>query len=82
MTKGKTVTLGPHFDEFVSSQVTAGRFANVSEVVRAGLRLLEDEETKLKALRAALTEGKASGPAAALDWEDLQASLRREYQAA
>ncbi|MFV0390833.1 MAG: type II toxin-antitoxin system ParD family antitoxin [Paludibacteraceae bacterium] len=55
--KNTSISLGNYFDQFVSSQVAAGRYKNVSEVVRAGLRLLEDEESKLTALRAAIQKG-------------------------
>ena len=56
-----SVALGSHFEDFVRKQLESGRFKNVSEVVRAGLRLLEDEE-KLRQLRhrelqAAIQEG-------------------------
>lgn len=61
MAKNKSITLGDHFDDFVDDQLTEGRFSNASEVIRAGLRLLEDEEAKLRALRAALNDGLASG---------------------
>lgn len=60
-----SVALSPHFETFVKDQVHAGRFNNVSEVVRAGLRLLEDQEQmaalKLQALRTAINAGAASG---------------------
>lgn len=49
--------MGDYFDLFVSKQVTAGRYKNVSEVIRAGLRLLEDEESRAFALRNAIQEG-------------------------
>ena len=55
--KNTSVSLGDYFDQFVSSQVSAGRYKNVSEVIRAGLRLLEDEESKVIALRAAIQKG-------------------------
>lgn len=55
--KNTSISLGNYFDQFVSSQVSAGRYKNVSEVVRAGLRLLEDEENKVIALRAAIQKG-------------------------
>ena len=55
--KNKYVSLGNYFDEFVSSQVSAGRYKNVSEVIRAGLRLLENEESKALALKNAIQEG-------------------------
>jgi antitoxin ParD1/3/4 len=59
--KNTSVSLGDYFDEFVQAQVSAGRYKNVSEVIRAGLRLLEDEESKLIALRKAIQEGIDSG---------------------
>lgn len=66
-----SVALSPHFESFVKEQVSTGRFNNVSEVVRAGLRLLEDQEQaqaiKLQALRAAIQAGAASGPGVAAD---------------
>ena len=55
--KNTSISLGNYFDQFVSSQVSAGRYKNVSEVIRAGLRLLEDEESKAIALRAAIQKG-------------------------
>jgi antitoxin ParD1/3/4 len=53
----KSVALGDHFEKFVTDQVAHGRYNNESEVVRAGLRLLEEHELKLKELRAAIDEG-------------------------
>jgi antitoxin ParD1/3/4 len=55
--KNTSISLGSYFDQFVSSQVAAGRYKNVSEVIRAGLRLLEDEESKSQALRDAIQKG-------------------------
>ncbi len=55
--KNTSISLGHYFDQFVSSQIAAGRYKNVSEVIRAGLRLLEDEETKMLALKSAIQEG-------------------------
>lgn len=59
--KNTSISLGHYFDEFVSSQVSTGRYKNVSEVIRAGLRLLENEENKVVALRNAIQEGIDSG---------------------
>jgi antitoxin ParD1/3/4 len=59
-TKNTSIALGEHFTSFVASQVQSGRFGSVSEVVRAGLRLLEERELKLAELRAALEEGEHS----------------------
>ncbi len=59
--KNTSISLGDYFDQFVSSQVSVGRYKNVSEVIRAGLRLLEDEDSKVIALRKAIQEGIDSG---------------------
>lgn len=61
MQKNTSVTLGEHFDNFITNQVKEGRFNSASEAIRAGLRLLEEREAKLKALQLALAEGEQSG---------------------
>jgi antitoxin ParD1/3/4 len=60
MPRNTSVTLGDHFDDFVSEKISEGRFQSVSEAVRAGLRRLEEDELKLEALRAKLEAGEAS----------------------
>ena len=61
--KTTTVALGPHFEDFIQASILSGRYNNASEVVRSGLRLLEDQEyaSRLAALRYAIDEGEASG---------------------
>jgi len=61
MSKNTSVSLGNYFDQFIQTQVTVGRYKNVSEVIRAGLRLLENEESKTIALKKAIQEGIDSG---------------------
>lgn len=52
-----SVSLNPYFENFIRDQVESGRFNNVSEVVRAGLRLLEEQQKQLEALRSAVLDG-------------------------
>jgi len=61
MQKNTSVTLGAHYEKFIAQQVAQGRFGTTSEAIRAGLRLLEEREMKLAALRRALVEGEESG---------------------
>ena len=61
MSKNTSISLGDYFDQFVQAQVSAGRYKNVSEIIRAGLRLLENEESKAIALKNAIQEGVDSG---------------------
>ncbi|MEM1152641.1 MAG: type II toxin-antitoxin system ParD family antitoxin [Pseudomonadota bacterium] len=59
MAKNTSVTLGDHFESFVDERVQSGRFSSASDAVRAGLRLLEQEEAKLDLLRETLAKGEA-----------------------
>ncbi len=61
MSKNTSITLGDHFESFISQQLKTGRYHSVSEVVREGLRMLENNETKIKALRNMIEEGEKSG---------------------
>ncbi|MFQ3245922.1 MAG: antitoxin ParD1/3/4 [Paraglaciecola sp.] len=59
MPRNTSVTIGEHFSSFIDSKIEEGRFESTSEAVRAGLRLLEEDEAKLTAIRAKLTVGEA-----------------------
>lgn len=61
MSKNTSITLGSYFEQFIQSVLTEGRYKNASEIVRAGLRLLEQEEQKALVLRKAIEEGVNSG---------------------
>lgn len=74
MAKNTSITLGDHFDTFITSQLESGRYGSASEVVRAGLRLLEDSESKLQTLRQMLIHGEKSG-VANYNYQDFLAEL-------
>lgn len=61
MGRNTSISLGNHFEDFVNKKIGSGSFNSASEVIRAGLRLLEEREQKLEALRTALMEGEQSG---------------------
>lgn len=63
MGRNTSVSLGDYFEDFVEHSISEGRYKNASEVIRAGLRLLETEENKAQALKNALQEGIDSGTA-------------------
>jgi antitoxin ParD1/3/4 len=76
MSKNTSFSLGEHFSSFVEAQVGQGRYSSASDVVRAALRLLEEQEARLEALRAALIEGERSGPSTPFDFESFIARKR------
>ncbi|MCF6258461.1 MAG: type II toxin-antitoxin system ParD family antitoxin [Gammaproteobacteria bacterium] len=79
MARNTSVTLGKHFDDFVLEKINAGRFQSVSEVVRAGLRKLEEDEIKLQALRDKLQAGEDSPLVDAFDGEKFIGELHKKH---
>ena len=77
MSKNTSFVLGKDQDKFIKMQIKSGRFASVSEAMRAGLRLLEEQELKVQALRAAIVKGEQSGPATDFDMNEYLANKRR-----
>jgi antitoxin ParD1/3/4 len=76
MGRNTSISLGDHFENFVDNKVSTGRFKNASEVIRAGLRLLEEEENKITMLKKAVTEGFNSGAVKKFDAKKHLAKLK------
>ncbi|WP_257166678.1 type II toxin-antitoxin system ParD family antitoxin [Bradyrhizobium sp. SRS-191] len=74
-------TIGKHYEELIKGLVDSGRYSTASEVMREGLRLIEEKQerrkAKLEALRSAIQDGLDSGPAEGQDVEDLIAEAKR-----
>lgn len=81
MPRNTSVTIGEHFTDFIASQVKTGRYGSASDVVRAGLRLLEDHETKVRALEQALIEGEESGEPQPFDFDEFLQRMNEEHNA-
>jgi antitoxin ParD1/3/4 len=69
MPQNTSVSLSDHFASFISAQVESGRYGSASDVVRAGLRLLEEHEAKVRALQDALAAGEKSGEPQHFDFD-------------
>jgi antitoxin ParD1/3/4 len=75
-----SISLGEHFTHFIASSVREGRYSSASDVVRAGLRLLEEHESRVKALRRAVEEGEASGyPTAPFDFDAFLRQMQEKH---
>jgi antitoxin ParD1/3/4 len=79
MARNTSISLGDHFATFIDEQVQTGRYGSASDVVRAGLRLLEEHEARVQALRAALIEGESSGPAEPFDSAEFLETMRAKH---
>ncbi len=78
MAKTTSISLGNHFDGFIQTLISKGRYGSASEAARAGLRMLEEHETKHEAMQLAITTGFESGVAEGFDMNNLQARLDAE----
>jgi len=78
MGKNTSFSLDEHYSAFIEEEVASGRYRSASDVVRSALRLLEDRETRLRALRQALDIGERSGESTQFDFDEFVASKRGE----
>lgn len=79
MARNTSISLGNHFIEFVDAQVSSGRYGSTSEVVRAGLRMLESHESQVRALQEALRAGEDSGAAVSFDAASFLERMRASH---
>lgn len=79
MSRTITASIGPHYEEFIRNSIQMGRYNNASEVIRAGLRRLEDDERRIALLRSAIQEGIDSGICEDFDPEEHLKQLKAAY---
>ena len=77
MARNTSITIGDHFSKFVREQVQSGRYGSTSDVVRAGLRLLEEHETRLRALIVGEQSERLS-PLEAVVFEERECAIPQE----
>ncbi|MGM9749211.1 MAG: type II toxin-antitoxin system ParD family antitoxin [Candidatus Cryptobacteroides sp.] len=80
MARTVTVSLGQHYEEFIQANIAGGRYNNASEVIRAALRRLEEDEARLTALRSAIDEGDSSEDVVDFDEETFIEELRAGWR--
>ena len=80
MARNTSVILGKHFDDFIKSEIDSGRFKSASEIIRSGLRLLEDEKHKIHLINEALIVGEMSGEAITFDNEKFKRKMRKKLR--
>ena len=78
--KNTSVALGPYFENFISTAIQSGRYNNASEMIRAGLRLLEENEKRIQQLDAAIQEGEESGICEKFDSRNHLQELKKRHR--
>jgi len=79
MGRNTSVILGDHFDKFIRTEIDSGRYRSASEIIRSGLRLLENEKKKIQAINEALVIGEESGEAKPFDNEEFKLKMRKKF---
>ncbi|MDN3690183.1 type II toxin-antitoxin system ParD family antitoxin [Cyclobacterium jeungdonense] len=79
MGKNTSISLGNYYDNFIENRLKEGRFKNASEIIRAGLRLLEEEENRNAMLRAEIEKGIESGIDEDFDPQEFKKMIRKEH---
>jgi antitoxin ParD1/3/4 len=79
MSKNTSISLGNHFEWIIENGIKSGRFASASELIRAGLRLIEEEESKVQLLKEAIAKGEESGYVKKFDPIKHLASLNNKH---
>ncbi len=79
MGKNTSISIGNHFEDFISDKIKSGRYSSVSEVIRSALRLLESEDKKEKELIKALEIGEKSGFIENFDPKEHLKELHRKH---
>ena len=79
MGKNTSIILGDHFDKFIKSEIESGRYSSASEIIRSGLRLVEEETKKIKLINEALVIGENSGASKLFDNEAFKQRMRKKY---
>lgn len=79
MSKNTSISLGDHYESFIANKIGSGRYQSASEVIRAGLRLLEFEEKKIELLKESLKAGEESGFSDNFDPKNHLEGLHKQY---
>ncbi|HPG07931.1 MAG TPA: type II toxin-antitoxin system ParD family antitoxin [Saprospiraceae bacterium] len=80
MAKNTSVILGDHFDRFIQVELESGRYASTSEIIRCGLRLLEEEKQRIDAINQALANGEKSGKPKPFDNAAFKDQMKRKLE--
>lgn len=80
MSKNTSITLNDYFEEIIHTCIQSGRYSSVSEVIRAGLRMIDEEEKKIQTLKKAIEDGEKSGYVNNFDPQQHLTELNNKYQ--